>query len=319
MYNTLICERCYETNECETEVWPLPGGLTGPEALLIWICPACGEGHTVEVNGDVEAAVRNYIENIWDIQKKLNDAIRSQPVAPSRERVEFVRRLAKAKERDKQIRPEGGIVPGFVQRVEFGDWLRRMRVAPWTNLTKEGAALLAGISERQWHRYEMGESAYDEAKAQRLTSAVNGVWLRGSVLAGFGRPEDKGVSPGGALLQTLKRYVAAIESHNETWWLTESLLARKKYRSARYGERYDDVTTPARSRALAAMLIAVRLIRKLEKPSHRINAFRAALRMEVVKTERYNWIKGMVFYVLTDEQKERLAGELRDHLKAKAS
>lgn len=320
MHFTLICERCFEFNECEIEECPLPGGLTGPEALLIWNCPECGEGNTIEVNGDVEAAVRNYNDNIRDIQAKLNEAIRAPPAGPNRERVEFENRLARARERDEQLGPDEGRVPSYVQRVEFGDWLRRVRTAFWINLTKEEAARRAGVSERQWHRYEMGESEYDEAKAQRLTAAVNGMWPRGSVLAGFGRPNEEGRSPDSALLQVLKRYLAAIESHNENRWLTEALMARKQYRRARYGDKYEDIVSiPTRSQALAAMIQAVRFIRKLEKQSHWITVLRAALRTEAGKTERYNWIKSMVLYVLTDEQKERLSEELSEHLKAKAS
>lgn len=318
MYFTLICERCFEINECKTEQCALSDGRLQPEALLIWNCPDCGAGHTVEIYGDVAAAVRKYNDNIRDISAKLEEAIRSRATQQDKEQVEFENRLALAREKDEQAGPEEKCFPSFVQRVKFGEWLRGMRTAPWKELTKEQAARAAGISKRQWHRYEMGECRYDEPMARRLNSAVDGMWPRASEVAGFGYPEEEGETPEDVMLQAVKRYVAALESQNDAWWLIESLMARKQYRQARYGEEYADVVGISdRSHALDAMMRAVRAIRKLEKPSHWITVLRAALRTEAVKTERYNWIKGMVLYVLTDGQKERLSGELRDHLKAK--
>lgn len=317
MYFTLICERCFKINDCRTELCALSGGRPRPEALLVWNCPDCGAGHTVEVYGDVEGAVRKYNDNISDIRAKLDEAARSR-ATPDKEQIEFQSRLALAREKDEQAGPGEKCFPSFVQRVKFGEWLRMVRTTPWKGLTKEQAARAAGISKRQWHRYEMGECGYDEATARRLNSAVDGMWPRASEVAGFGYPAEEDDSPDDIMLQAVKRYVAALESQNDAWWLTESLMARKQYRMARYGEEYADVVAiPDRSHALDAMARAFRLIKKLEKPSHWITVFRAALRTEANKNERYNWIKGMALYALTDEQKERLSGELRDHLKAK--
>jgi hypothetical protein len=206
-----------------------------------------------------------------------------------RERVEFESRLALAREKDAQVSPEARHFLSFVQRVEFGEWLRRVRTASWNELTKEAAARGATISKRQWHRYEMGECRYDEAQAKRLNAAVNGMWPRASEVAGFGYPAEEDGSPDDEMLQSIKRYVAAMESQNDAWWLIESLMARKQYRKARYGEEYAEVVgIPDRSYALDAMIRAVRAIRKLEKSSHWITVFRAALRTGASKTERYN-------------------------------
>ena len=317
MYVTLLCETCFEVNECEV-VSKRTGDQSATEEMLVWFCPNCSSPHQMETHGDAKAAVRKYNDNIRDLHAKLNEALRSNAPKPDEELTAFQHRLAAAQEKDKQAGFKRESKPSFTQRVMFGHWLRRNRTAEWVGLTKEEAAHRAGISSRQWDRYELGQSDYDETKAKILNAAVNGIWSRASEIAGFERSAEDNKNADDAMRRVLQRYLSAINMEDEVQWMTASAMARKQYRRAKFGEEISDVMIiPDRAHALSAMLHAVRALRKLEKIRHSLSVLRAALRTEASETQRYIWIRGLVMQVLTDEQAIKLVKEVAEHLRIK--
>lgn len=308
IFHTLICEDCFEANDCETRIEIWVGDNEKKANMLIWSCPVCDHPHRLELEGDVGVTVQAYNQHIRAIKTGLQRALKSGPRIPDKERLAYEKRLKKAKKLDKV---ESG--NKHVQRVEFGYWVRRLRlgygtILPGPKLSIETAAQAAGISREHWARLELGQRGYSRETVLLISAVIGGTVERAYEMAGFKLPPRLSKTSSRTRMQAaLERYLKAVDIEDETQWLIEALMARRSFRIAKVGfDNSSILGVPPRAYATTTANSALIAIDKLTSQKDRIHVFRAVSLANLTPDKRLKWILEIVMHVLTDEQRREL-------------
>lgn len=311
IYHALICEDCFEINDCETKTEQWLVGDEEPSPFLLWACPACDHRHRLEIKGNVAEAIQSYNRHMRAVITGIQRAASTHKSSDG-EKAAFHKRLEDARERD---RAQGG--NKHTRRVEFGGWVRRLRLdyemfVPGQKLTIAAAARAAGVSREYWTRLELGQEGYSEEVVLRVNAVVGGTVERAYEMAGLPLPARLVRKTSQERMQAaIERYRSAMDIEDDVQWLSEALTARHSYWFAKLGFHEGKMLDiPARAHALSSAHQALKSIDMLPRQAERINVFRAVANTSVPPNKWLRWLQEIVKHALTDEQRQVLSQTL---------
>ena len=311
-YRTLICEYCFEINDCEIEANRLLLEDGAVELSLEWVCPACRRYHRLPVEGDLDEAIEAYNKHISAVRDGIKEGFRLQSMRSEKEREEereeerlYQERRKVAEERDAQ--EDTNI---YATRVYFGYFFRRSRLKRGIKLTQ--AAKEIGIRRETLHRIEMGEAGYSQETVLAMGRFMGITPQKACEIAGLEAPKEtrKKLDATELLEETRRDFNDTLVIEDDKMFLSYVIILRRKYQALKQGSfRVRALEVPAQPDAILAAHQAITAFKKLEE-TQRINTFFAIARTELNEKQRYQWISDLAIHALNSEQRAELIQKL---------
>lgn len=312
-YRTLICEHCFEINDCKTVESQLLLENGTIELSLEWTCPACRTYSRLPVEGDLDEAFEAYNKNITAIRDGMREGLRRNSMR-SEDEVEkeqkeerlYLERRKKAEELDAQ---EG--TNAHATRVYFGYYFRRQRLKKGIKQTQ--AAKEIGIRRETLQRIEMGEAGYSQETVIAMGRLIEITPQKACEMAGIEAPPKppKRTDRTALINDTRADFNETIEIEDDAKFLYYAILLRRQFQKFKEGLMHiRAIELPAQPYAIAAAQQAISALKTLDE-AKRISTFYAIARTELSKKQRYQWISELI-QVLSSEQIAELTQELID-------
>jgi transcriptional regulator with XRE-family HTH domain len=307
----LACADCGEINDvgAKYDEWVDPD-TNLVQACWVWTCPVCGARHKSMDAGfhtvALEIGTRRY-----QLKVDANEA-----EDPGHQR--FIERLEKAKD-DNEKR----------QWIIFGRWLELCREAARLNIKQ--AAERVNMSDKQWGRWEKGQSGIEPETLVKVVRAVDASLNKAFSLTGL--PMPAGVDKGNTLVAFLRRVKELIHEPNDDLFIIKILIARQQYflSSAEYNYQRPSA---APSAPKAIRLLKDALDAMPDDPLQRARIWSESVKARLKPRKRYTFVEefvkgaldhdqhldlaeGLIRYFLDSEQLERLRRTIAEEMARK--